>query len=51
MGWSIALAGFTVKWIQQSFSRLMAREARKHEYRAGLSPWPSCPALGGVLLH
>ncbi|RDH26736.1 hypothetical protein BDQ94DRAFT_164232 [Aspergillus welwitschiae] len=38
MGWSIALAGFTVKWIQQSFSRLMAREAREHEYRAGLTP-------------
>ncbi|RDH26292.1 hypothetical protein BDQ94DRAFT_178499 [Aspergillus welwitschiae] len=35
MGWSIALAGFKVKWIQQSFSRLMAREAREHEYRTG----------------
>ncbi|GCB24401.1 hypothetical protein AAWM_07286 [Aspergillus awamori] len=45
------LAGFKVKWIQQSFSRLMAREAREHEYRDGLSPWPSGPALGGVLLH
>lgn len=48
MGWSIALAGFKVKWIQQSFSRLMAREAREHEYSDRLSPWLSGPALGGL---
>lgn len=48
MDWSIALAGFKVNGYNNQFFRFMARGAREHEYRDGLSPSPSGPAFGGV---